>query len=527
MPLQHLSPCIFRNREGKRREVLLVLFDDKKVMDSRLKPSKSPRRWQSFQLMLLSTLSVGTCQYVPSMPVTELRFSRKNCIFSSTRSSCIGDGRGVGLYTLRGGSSSSSSSSNTGTSDSEGFQQFDFNGPTSRRWSNDPNPPPSLEELEEFAKSNIHIVDLVLDEIVGDHIGIITDRYIPSRWWLWQQWSSTVFYHSLPKACSNMVVAFGLCIVLRRIVYGDWNVFSLPLMMSYNSNVEPISQAISSKIQVLGILHTIWMSMNLLTTLVLTFFAGQAYSYWSSFYLVCRNIQGRMNDMQMLLSSHASRKRLGAGYTTESERFLTDINNKLRAFHILMWASQARRFRILLTDRGMSRMVSKGVLSPQEKEALDLQIHIPKTQKHFILLEWVLFKCREARKRRILLGDDGLEYVLLEKACSLRSSCAQISNKVQGRMPLSYAHFVQVLVDIFLILAPIAQYGEIGIFAVLSVGLLTLFYSGFLDLAFVLLDPIDDEQYREGCVQLDLSVLLRESTASSHRWMNAGSKLKW
>lgn len=55
-------------------------------------------------------------------------------------------------------------------------------------------------------------------------------------------------------------------------------------------------------------------------------------------------------------------------------------------------------------------------------------------------------------------------------------------------MPLAYAHFVQILVDFILFTAPLAQYGELGLFSVLSIGILTIFYSGMLDLAKVFLD---------------------------------------
>jgi hypothetical protein len=69
------------------------------------------------------------------------------------------------------------------------------------------------------------------------------------------------------------------------------------------------------------------------------------------------------------------------------------------------------------------------------------------------------------------------------------------------------------------------RYAELGIFSVLSVGILTLFYSGLLDLAKVFLDPLDNEDYREGCVYIDLAVLIRESNSASTRWMNAAEKV--
>jgi hypothetical protein len=170
-------------------------------------------------------------------------------------------------------------------------------------------------------------------------------------------------------------------------------------------------------------------------------------------------------------------------------------------------------------------MVARGMMTYHEKEVLDRTTDVPRTSKHEIMLGWILWKCRHAKARKILQGDAGLEQVLLEKACALRGASGSVSAKMVGRMPLAYAHLVQVLVDSFLVLAPIAQYAELGVFSVVSVGILTIFYSGLLDLAKVFLDPLDNEDYREGCVYMDIAVLIREANGASRRWMNGVAKL--
>jgi hypothetical protein len=71
------------------------------------------------------------------------------------------------------------------------------------------------------------------------------------------------------------------------------------------------------------------------------------------------------------------------------------------------------------------------------------------------------------------------------------------------------------------------RYAELGIFSVISMGILTFFYLGLLDLAKVFLDPLDNEDYHDGCVYMDLSVFIRESNAASTRWMNAARNLQW
>jgi hypothetical protein len=63
-----------------------------------------------------------------------------------------------------------------------------------------------------------------------------------------------------------------------------------------------------------------------------------------------------------------------------------------------------------------------------------------------------------------------------------------IRDSVEGRMPLVYAHFVQVLLDCCLFGAPLALFAQLGSMSIVCVGMLTVFYEGLLDLAKVLLE---------------------------------------
>ena len=67
------------------------------------------------------------------------------------------------------------------------------------------------------------------------------------------------------------------------------------------------------------------------------------------------------------------------------------------------------------------------------------------------------------------------------------------------------------------------RYADLGIFSVLLVGILTFFYHGLLILAKVFLDPLDNEDYCEGCVNLDLAVLIRESNAATTQWIDGAA----
>lgn len=97
---------------------------------------------------------------------------------------------------------------------------------------------------------------------------------------------------------------------------------------------------------------------------------------------------------------------------------------------------------------------------------------------------------------------------------------------MDGRIPIVYAHFVQLIVDIFLALAPFALYCELGFWSIPAVGILNIFYSGMLDLSKILLDPLDNDNfYKDSAVNMDVGVLIRESNAGSNRWMTGLEKL--
>jgi hypothetical protein len=325
--------------------------------------------------------------------------------------------------------------------------------------SQDPNPAPDIDDLEDEVTDetldqvlNVLLIDSSSSSSSSSHGGIIIHRFLPHRKWLWRQWHGTVFYHTVKSAFRNMLGALVVCAFFRNMTHRDWRVWEFPDSSSTTGVVILISPMLAR----LVMLGTIWKSLMSLTTLMLTLFVSQAFSFWKSVYEIGRSLQGRINDINLLLATHVSRKRNGT-YTPEAQQFLEEVASMLRVYHLLMWATHARRFRILLTDRGMARMVTRGIMSIQQKETMELQMGVSKTERHYVLLEWVLYKCHHARKKGILEGDAGLEHVLLEKACGLRSMSSQVAHKVNGRMPLAYAHFVQILVDSFLLFAPLAQ----------------------------------------------------------------------
>lgn len=273
----------------------------------------------------------------------------------------------------------------------------------------------------------------------------------------------------------------------------------------------------------LALFDDVWKYLMTLTTFVLTFFVGEAYSLWKNVYTIGRKIQGRLNDISLLLATHAKRDASG-NYTPEARALLERVSINIRAFHMLLWASCSRHYSALLTEQGSLQLVHRGILTRTQVNTL-ANMDLPPSQWHNVCLEWIMIELQDAMQKGVIVGGAPLNMIMLEKCCELRGAFGSIGDLLAGRMPMAYAHLVQILVDSLLFCAPLAHYAELGAFSILSVGILTLFYSGMLDLAKVLLDPLDNEDYCQGSVKIDLSVLIREVNAASIRWKTGAERL--
>ena len=165
-------------------------------------------------------------------------------------------------------------------------------------------------------------------------------------------------------------------------------------------------------------------------------------------------------------------------------------------------------------------MLSRGLLTRQQYQVL--QSLDPSVGVHIALLGWLTTRLVYATHDGTLVTTEGTEHLLLSKVCDLRATLTGVADILDGRMPLAYVHFVQILVDTFLIATPFALYAELGVWTVLGVGMLTLFYSGLLDLAKILLDPLNnDTGFYNDSVNMDIGVLIREMNVGSTRFKYA------
>ena len=93
-----------------------------------------------------------------------------------------------------------------------------------------------------------------------------------------------------------------------------------------------------------------------ITTFVLTFFLSQAYALWRNIYTCGRKIQGRLNDVSLVLACSVERNKNGE-YTDRGLLLLNDVAMSCRLCHAFSWAGFVKRYQILLSPRGLSRML--------------------------------------------------------------------------------------------------------------------------------------------------------------------------
>ena len=83
----------------------------------------------------------------------------------------------------------------------------------------------------------------------------------------------------------------------------------------------------------------------------------------------------------------------------------------------------------------------------------------------------------------------------------------------------------QILVDMLIVLAPFALYPRTGALTVPLVGILTLFYRGFLVLSKSFLDPFGNEGSDAQLQYIRTDTLLAEVNAASTRWWRGSERL--
>ena len=317
------------------------------------------------------------------------------------------------------------------------------------------------------------LLDTLIDESVRTNARQpVMMQFNPKRGWIWKQWRGTVFSETWKSGLSNMALA-----TLVVFLYGA------------QPKLKDLLQGFS----------ILWGQLLSVTTFTLTFFLNQSYGLWRKCYDYSRRLQGRLNDLGLTLAAHATRTKPSSSdvpstYTPQSRQVLELVSRYVRVFNLLTYASFTRSHRPILTPRGMRRLVERGILTNKEREILT-EADVPATQRHNAVLVWLTRLFLEGTQTGVFEGGTGFEQQFMEKIHVIRAQYGAIGDELQGRMPLAYAHIVQVLLDVVLWMYPFMALstGMAWHLCIAGTFLLTMFYQGLFDLAKQFLDPYDNE----------------------------------
>jgi hypothetical protein len=358
-------------------------------------------------------------------------------------------------------------------------------------------------------------------------------EYEPDAVWLWSKWRGTVLNLTYPAVLFNLIVGVFVAVAVQQAVLlrdgsTAWPLFAVP------PKEDPLIQQLHG-------LNLIWQYQVTLTSFILTFFTSEAYRHWQNVYFTTRKIQGRINDVCMLIT-------IGATTPNEEEKrtLVRKCTRLLKLSHTFFWAATPTCSNgvgdggwlgdgdafsdidleenaigpILLSHEGLQGLVDVGELTQTEANAL-LKSELPPSQYAYVLLEWVGLHIMNGLESGVLQNtNSGLEENILRQMTALRAEYFSIGDYTAGRMSLAYVQLVQVLVDCLVFLAPFALYSELGSLSVPLVGLLTLFFKGLLDLSKSFLDPFGNEGFKSQNIRVDVLVSELNFGAES-RWVKA------
>ena len=363
--------------------------------------------------------------------------------------------------------------------------------------------------------STLQEIDEAINQVSGTHAlygGDIIAPYNPEATWMWKQYTGTILKISSKAVLANMFACL-IFVLYARHASGE------TLLLDFSGAPDQTLPFV----QRLHLVGEVWDIDKNLTTFVLTFFVNQSFTFWKKVYQIARDVQGNLNNFNLVLATSVKRDNNGA-LTEESKIFLDDVGCYSRLFHILMWASKSTRFSSLATPEGLTRMESRGLMTARQLDVFN-SLELPTDQLFTAPLEWMMIRSIRAMDEGVLASDTSTKGMLLRQLTSIRGSYCAISDRTSGRMPLAYTHLVQILVDTFVLSAPIALYADLGDYSIIAVGAITLFYSGLNNLAKIFLDPLNNENFCENAIVMDLGVLIRESNEYSTQWKRSGANL--
>mmetsp|Transcript_22113 Transcript_22113/g.46041 ORF Transcript_22113/g.46041 Transcript_22113/m.46041 type:complete len:674 (+) Transcript_22113:258-2279(+) len=419
----------------------------------------------------------------------------------------------------------------------------------------------------------------------------IVAEYEPDAVWLWTQWEGTIREMTYKDVIFSLCWAFAVNLfayyhyatfVETSSISNDFDLGGIANSISSSHDMNPLqvgskflenmSSWMDSQIrhsddpfmEFLQSINTFWEYNLQLSIFTLSFFVNQAYNNWRMVYFATRSIQGRINDICLLLTLSAARSNEYGevdgitGYQTQIEgrvdddgderdakKLVQDVTRLLRISHTFFWAvkpicsdglsdvlfkdeiddnptdSDGSRFGpLLLSPQGLEMLVKYGQLTRREVNALK-KTNLAPSQYPYVLMEWAGLRIMSGLRKGELVGGPGLEENFLRQITQLRAEFFNIGDYESGRMSKAYIIAVEMVVDALVFLAPLALYPKMGTSSIIASGLITLSFKGLLELSKAFLDTFGKEGYRSHNIRVD--VLMSElNFGAARRWVDAG-----
>lgn len=153
-------------------------------------------------------------------------------------------------------------------------------------------------------------------------------QFQPQSAWLWRQWHGTVLQSTWKPAAVMMLVSVLLIMVMevaRNVGSHTWTLLEVP---------DPNDGWVAR----LKGFTTMWGYLLTMATFVNSFFLSQAYGFWLATKGNVRKVQGRLNDMGMLLAVHACRDAETGTFKPESRELLETVARYVRLYHMVRHA---------------------------------------------------------------------------------------------------------------------------------------------------------------------------------------------
>lgn len=325
----------------------------------------------------------------------------------------------------------------------------------------------------------------------------IIQQWSPQRSSLWSRFHGTVLRTSLAPSAALSVVSLITCILLKN-------------------EIVPYS------IQFLERVGNLWHMHLTATSFFLTFFLGASKSLYDSVLTASRSMQGRLNDLNLIAASAACRDENGT-MTTEAQETVATLSRYISLFSIFFYSSSVQSYKCLLEDDALRGLATRGMLTDDEVELLQ---RVDPPERYHSILNWIISTFTRGCESNACFRMPAKAHLrFLTKSADARARSADIDNRLSTRCPVAYVHLIQLLVDSFLFLTPLAAIADMGWLAPAGTFLMSVFFSGLLDLSKVLYDPLGNGDFGGVADSLQTDVLIQESSGGSQRYLSTGLEL--